>query len=603
MGSRPLLLTCALLALSGAAHGAVAPAAPTPAPSPEDGIADRLADLVAEHGSMVSSLAIGSSLRGRTLEALVIRDGEGPLDQRRGLLLVSGLDGRRSADGQLLLDVAERLLGRDDLADVLDGRALVFVPLANPDGASTASGDYRPLRGTAGNRRPDDADRDGRMDEDGPSDLDGDGVVAWMRVPDATGDWVVDEHDPRALRKKKDDERGTHRVMREGRDDDGDGETNEDDDGGVHVDRNFAHGWPEHAPTAGRFPVSEPESRALVDFVLAHPGLEHVLVVGDDDTLVSVPKKAGKVERGGFRGGLRAPLDGLLEDDVKTMEALSALLTDAGGESKHDVKAAGPVDGSLLAWAYHQAGRWALGVRPWSPPEELPKPEKEEGDGDEAADGADPDPAGGRAGEDGASKGKKKKADDAEEDQPTSDKDSPVPAAVLAWLDAERGGEGFLPWTAFDHPELGPVEIGGFLPGVLETTPDDARATLADTLDAFVVSLLAAGPRLAFEDVEVDDHGGGMVTVSAVLVNVGALPTSPKLAADVRSARPIRIRPELPDGAARVHGPPQVLVPYLAGHGGRHELRWTLAGVSSGAVLTLSVDADRVDDLELEVTL
>ena len=34
---------------------------------------------------------------------------------------------------------------------------------------------------------------------------------------------------------------------------------------------------------------------------------------------------------------------------------------------------------------------------------------------------------------------------------------------VLAWVDAHVGPRGFRPWTPVDHPELGPVEVGGLV--------------------------------------------------------------------------------------------------------------------------------------------
>ncbi len=32
---------------------------------------------------------------------------------------------------------------------------------------------------------------------------------------------------------------------------------------------------------------------------------------------------------------------------------------------------------------------------------------------------------------------------------------------LLSWNDRELAGKGFIPWTEFDHPQLGKVEIGG----------------------------------------------------------------------------------------------------------------------------------------------
>lgn len=611
-----------LLALIGSASAA-------------DELPARMAALAAAHPGLARTQTLAVSHRGRAVNALVLAAGNQPLTERQGLLLVAGLHGGRLMDGELLLDAAADLLAREDLESALAGQALVFVPRANPDGAETLSGGLSPLRLSVGNRRPDDADRDGRVDEDGPSDLNGDGLITLMAVPDGQGEWVRDEHDPRAFRKHKEDERGTHKLMPEGADDDADGRHNEDGSDGVSVDRNFPHGWPEHDPVGGAYPLSEPESRGLVDFLLAHPGLGAVLVLGQDDTLVSVPNKAGKVQRGGFGGGFRAPLDGLLEDDLGAMKALGKLLKDAGGDKPHEVKADGPVDGSLLAWAYHQGGRWPLGVCAWQAPEKLPEPEKAEakggeaaseggeaaqGDGDDASAAGDTDSAAqapadelsdeaASDGDDDDSHGDEPagraegKADDKDDDKPGSDKTSPVPAAVLAWLDKDHDGAGIVPWSSFAHPEFGAVEIGGLAPGVLLNPPSADVQGKAALVANLALAVVAAAPKLAFEEVKLTAHGGGLVTVSAVLVNTGALPTCSVFASDASLARPVRVRPVLPDGVQRVHGPTQTLVRRLAGHGGRHELRWQLAGVTSGQVLRLAVDADCVPDFELELTL
>ena len=54
----------------------------------------------------------------------------------------------------------------------------------------------------------------------------------------------------------------------------------EDGTDGPQPDRNFPHGWKEHDPASGAVPLSEPEARALAEFVLARPELFAVLVVG-----------------------------------------------------------------------------------------------------------------------------------------------------------------------------------------------------------------------------------------------------------------------------------------------------------------------------------
>lgn len=598
---------------------------------------------------LAQRVVLGEASDGTQIEALVL--GRDPADWqgRRGLLLVAGLDGRRAADGELLRALVERLDAREDLAERLGDEILIVVPLANPAGARglELGGPRWPI---AGNGAPDDRDRDGLVDEDGPSDLDGDGRIGFMRVPDPEGEWVIDEHDPRALRAPAPEkgERGTHAVYIEGLDEDADGSFHEDPGAGIFVDRNFTHGWQEHEAGTGRYPLEAPEAKLLADLLLQNRGLIGVLVVGESDTLAAKPEVDKSPSKRGSR--YMAPLKGLLEADADTLAELGTLLDEAA-EGEHELKGSAPQDGSLLAWAYHEAGRWPLGLVAWEVPEDFPPEEpeeKEEGEEDddggedsaadaaegadedvdddvdeselrdaddarEAADGdtdapadTDADPADDDAEPaDSDEASEPDEADEPEDPKPTSDPDSPVPAALLAWLDAKTDGAAVIPWTPFEHPELGPVEIGGVLPDAkLEVRWDaEAQAALAERLAGFTLDLLDRFPALDVEALEVEQRAPGVWSVSLDLVNIGRLPTAPRFGADIGVARPLRVRLALPDGAERLAGPREVLVDRLDGLGGRRELRWILAGAASGDRLILEVDADTVADLRREIVL
>jgi len=561
---------------------------------------------------LVRTIVIGKTLSGADLEATVLAVGEQPLVERRGLLVVAGIDGRRTQDEAILVRTLEDLSARGDLAELLGDHMLVFVQHLNGSAlANGLEGEGRQAGVVEGNRRPLDNDRDGRIDEDAPSDLDGDNEITWMRVPDGAGEWVVDEHDARAMRKARRErgERGTHRLIREGLDDDGDGAWHEDAGHGVTLNANFPHGWDEYPADTGSYPLSEPETRALVDFVLMHPGLLGVVVLGEEDTLVSVPKmpKPGdKPDRSGWRGGFREPLKGLMEEDVKSLRELHRRLEELS-DDPHDVEADGPVDGGFLAWAYHQGGRWPLGLSAWSVPDSLLKPEDEEKASD---DDVVTDPEGLEQPEEGAEgespvEGQDTKKSDDDEDAPTSDSDSPVPAAVLQWLDDNREGVGFVEWAPYDHPQLGDVEIGGLTQhGLLTAGANQEDLDLfADQLGDVLLTMMDWFPVIALEDLEITRHGEGLYSVEVAVVNTGVLPTSTQLGADARTARPLRVRLQLPPGVERIFGPQQKLVRRLDGGGGREELRWMVAGGVTGTQLVVLLDADSVNDLELKVVL
>ena len=93
-------------------------------------------------------------------------------------------------------------------------------------------------------------------------------------------------------------EAGQYAVYWEGIDSDGDGFINEDGPGGVDLNRNFQHAYPYWERDAGLHMVSEPESRALLDFVIANRNIGAILTFGHTDNLVTPPDS---------RGGLASP--------------------------------------------------------------------------------------------------------------------------------------------------------------------------------------------------------------------------------------------------------------------------------------------------------
>jgi hypothetical protein len=106
------------------------------------------------------------------------------------------------------------------------------------------------------NARPTDEDGDGRVDEDPPEDMDGDGFIE--QLIDYTN-----PYNPVFLRW-------------EGIDNDGDGQYGEDWIGGVDLNRNYNYSWtpgssnPASEIYKGPAPFSEPETQAIRDFTRTH---------------------------------------------------------------------------------------------------------------------------------------------------------------------------------------------------------------------------------------------------------------------------------------------------------------------------------------------
>jgi hypothetical protein len=138
-------------------------------------------------------------------------------------------------------------------------------------------------------------DMDDAIDEDGPNDLNGDGFITTMRVPDPQGIWIVDEKDPRLMRKadRTKGEKGVYTLYTEGIDSDGDGKYNEDPPGGVNTGINFPHLFQSFTQTGGSWPGSTPEVYGLMRFMFSHPEIAATFTFGSTNFCL-VPPEGGR---------------------------------------------------------------------------------------------------------------------------------------------------------------------------------------------------------------------------------------------------------------------------------------------------------------------
>ena len=440
------------------------------------------------------------------------------------LLIVANLEGDRLGASEVAMGMLQRFASVG--SPLLAKASIHIMPLANPDGTAHAIVDGNPWRGSAT-----DNDRDGLLDEDAASDLDGDGKALWMRVPHAGGAYRIDAEDPRATvgAETDDGETGGYLLLREGVDDDADRERNEDGPGGVVVEANFPHRWRQYAPKAGAFQLSEPESRALAGFVLQHPSISIILVLDDEDNLASPPKGKESVD---------IHSTDPLQDDAKLLKLIGKRLHPEDGE-QGEIRGAEHQNGNFADWAYYQRGALVLESALWSPPLDIP-----------LADGT------------------------------ALPKDASEDRKLLAWADHWYGTYGGLadawrPWTPFEHPYYGTVEIGGWLPLIHENPPGALLDGLINRHADLVDSLADDIPSLDWADVEVTAlHDSQVFEVRARLVNQGLMPTSTAMARVNQRLLPLRIFLELPPDAQLLAGRIRHTVEALDGLGDSREFHW-----------------------------
>ena len=108
-----------------------------------------------------------------------------------------------------------------------------------------------------------------------------------------------------------------------------------------------------------------------------------------------------------------------------------------------------------------------------------------------------------------------KKKDEQKKDE-LSDKNK----ALLTWSEKEWEGNGFIDWEEYEHPELGKVEIGGFVP-YLETTPKAERIdSLLDVQLPWLLQLTKKMPEISLADQKVTPLGAGVYKLELFIENI-----------------------------------------------------------------------------------
>ncbi|MBI2403535.1 MAG: hypothetical protein HYV20_12545, partial [Gemmatimonadetes bacterium] len=138
---------------------------------------------------LTSLYSIGRTLKGTPLQVLEITNQQtGPAAEKPGYYYDGNIHAGELTGAEVALHFAWYLLssyGKDArVTRLLDTRVVYVRPKFNPDGADLALSTGMPLRSTP---RPYDEDDDGLLDEDPPNDLNGDGAITQMRVPDPNG--------------------------------------------------------------------------------------------------------------------------------------------------------------------------------------------------------------------------------------------------------------------------------------------------------------------------------------------------------------------------------------------------------------------------------
>jgi hypothetical protein len=437
-----------------------------------------LAEFHALYPELTELYSIGTSIFGQPLMVIEItNEATGPASEKPALYVDGGIHAQELTGSSVATHVVGHLLngyGNDPrITELLDRRAFYVRPKFNPDGSDLVLIHDQFLRSTP---RPFDEDGDGVADEDPPEDINGDGWITHMRYPDPDGEWIIDPSDDRIMIRDQDRERTGQRysMIREGIDNDGDGLINEDGIGGIDMNRNFPRNWERWhlQPGAGDYPLSEPETRAAVEFLNANRNVTGIV-------------------HGHTSGGFvyRLP-SAVAPSDFPEVDL--GLIIDLGEEYTRSTgrpvvaSSTHPTDhryGTLMSFGY-----WDHGIIGWVP-EFSPGPEAwvtdYDGDGE---------------------------ISEAEQHR---------------FNDEELDGRYFIDWEPFDHPDLGPVEIGGWLTKFWgQNPPPEFLEEETSQQLHWILYLAEQSPILELDPPTLRARGDGTYVVEATVTNAGYQPTS-----------------------------------------------------------------------------
>ncbi len=380
--------------------------------------------VAADHPDLVSVEVYGVSSEGRDLHVVTVTDSStGSHDTKPAHWVDANIHATELTASVAACRLIDRLVtGRETdprIQQALANRTFYIVPRVNPDGAELALADSPRFLRSSTKRWP----RTDPLPGLERSDVDGNGRLLQMRLADDNGAWTTHLDDDRLLVPVSPDGevggRPRYRLLNEGVVRDFDGWTVPTPRAveGLDLNRNFPAGWSTSVPGAGDHPLSEPEIDALTRAIVVRPNICGSHAYHTSGGVQLRPSSTRK--------------DGALPPfDVWAWTELGAQAEEATGYPVHSVYEdftwdyADVMSGAADDWAYEHLGIYSWTTEFW--------------DVVHAATGT-------------------KQSTKFWYTGPTDAE----ALAVLRWVD-QHSPDGYAEWTVFDHPQLGPVEIGGW---------------------------------------------------------------------------------------------------------------------------------------------
>ncbi|MCX6643171.1 MAG: M14 family metallopeptidase [Candidatus Bathyarchaeota archaeon] len=503
-------------------------------------LTNALRDLCAEHPDKTELFTIGRSLQGRELWTIEVTNKiTGPAKEKPALWIDGNTHSSEVTGSAVCIRTLSYLLdryGKDEaVTEILDNKVIYILPRVNPDGADVFL--TQPYHNTAaGIPNPAFLDGEGHYEED----INGDGKITFIRIPDENGDWKISGKDPRLMLKRQaEDQKGPfYRVLREGKFlkyKPGKAVTMASPRFLGGTNRNYPAYWePGGLPLggSGAFPLQEVEPRAIADFWASHPNLSG---------MHTFHTNAGLILRESTVHPDSWFIDQDLKQDLEIYKYIAKIGEEATGYPCLSVFEEFTFEddrpfrrGCSLSFFYEHLGAFNYSIELWELEYHLGFGHFRE-----------------RGGVD-FNYTKLSENDQLKE---------------LQWID-KYYPEGFVNWHAINHPQLGYVEVGGINTKYTRRNPPpgDWLEKECDKALPFALRHAALLPLIRITDAKVTKVADDIYKVEAKIVNTGWLPTNvTEIAIKIKKAPPVIAEIILPNGAQLVIGQEKVNLGHLEG--------------------------------------
>jgi len=481
--------------------------------------------------SLIKLQSIGKSFEGRDIWlASVTCFASGPDHEKPALWVDGNIHSAELVSSMAALKLIDTLTngyGTDPtITRTLDSRCFYIVPRVNPDGAEWALSDTPRL--TRSSVRPwpyVEQASDGLQIED----IDGDGRILSMRIPDPNGPWKISPEDNRLMERRDPTEidGNFYRIIPEGtinsyKINDIHLQTQKE---GLDLNRNFPSRWRgEHDQKgAGAFPGSEPEVRCLLDFISQHRNI------------------CSAISLHSYSGALLRPFSFQADDTMPTEDLWvykkigdkGSALTGYPNVSAYDEFRYHPqqiITGAMDDWMYEENGCFAWTVELWSPQTQAGISEY--------------------------------KLIDWYREHSLADEQK-----MLLWSDEQLHGKGYIDWYTYDHPELGTVELGGWDPLFSFWNPPTEKLDAEiSRLPGWLIWHALISPRLEILKTACCAVGSNLWQIDITVQNTGWLATDiSRLARNKQLIRGIIIDIDIPAHVQIIQGEQRTLLGQLEG--------------------------------------